>query len=107
MVSECGLSDAIGPLYIEDGSVSEQTKQRVDEEVGRIVRGAKDEVMAMLSENIKVCVCARCARRRSAAPRPLHACVTSHEAASCSLRCSAGLSGVAWLHASVVLCALI
>jgi len=62
MVGRWGMSETIGPLAVlpADGrgpllpgaaEVSARTQERVDEEVGRIVAGAYDEVVALLADN--------------------------------------------------------
>jgi len=59
MVGRWGMSDAIGPIAVEDGradgvlfpgaaAASVPTQQLVDEEVRRIVEGAEEEVIALL-----------------------------------------------------------
>jgi cell division protease FtsH len=62
MVGRWGMSDAIGPVSVmpRDGSgqflpgvaeVSPETQKLVDDEVRRIVAGARDEVVTVLTEN--------------------------------------------------------
>jgi cell division protease FtsH len=62
MVGRFGMSDEIGFLSVlpQDGQVaampgysevSERTRQRVDDEMRRIVGGAHDEAVELLSEN--------------------------------------------------------
>jgi cell division protease FtsH len=61
MVGRWGMSDALGPVALlpRDGSapfgsvpeVSPETQKLIDEEVRRIVAGAHEEVMALITEN--------------------------------------------------------
>jgi len=63
MVSQCGMSEALGPMYIPEGGggpggggggggVSEATRQAVDAEVRRVLGEARDAVRAMLRERL-------------------------------------------------------
>ncbi|GLC41713.1 hypothetical protein PLESTB_000685100 [Pleodorina starrii] len=60
MVTECGMSAAIGPVYVAGGderhggsAVSEATRQRVDAEVSGMLGEAKEAVRALLTERMQ------------------------------------------------------
>ncbi|KAE9616246.1 putative ATPase, AAA-type, core, peptidase, FtsH [Lupinus albus] len=52
MVSNCGMSDAIGPVHIKDRPSSEM-QSRIDAEVVRLLRDAYDRVKALLKKHEK------------------------------------------------------
>ncbi|KAK7255770.1 hypothetical protein RIF29_29189 [Crotalaria pallida] len=52
MVSNCGMSDAIGPVHIKDRPSSEM-QSRIDAEVVRLLREAYDRVKALLKKHEK------------------------------------------------------
>jgi ATP-dependent metalloprotease len=61
MVAECGMSDAVGPVYIRDPSsggpsaasaLSEATKQAVDAEVRSMLVEARAKVVRLLNERL-------------------------------------------------------
>ena len=55
MVTQCGLNDVVGPMYLADEKhLSEQLKQKVDGEVGLLLQQAKQDVMALLTEKAEV-----------------------------------------------------
>ncbi|GIL57193.1 hypothetical protein Vafri_12491, partial [Volvox africanus] len=60
MVTECGMSTAIGPVYVaanderQGGSgISEATRQRVDAEVAAMLGDAKESVRALLADRMQ------------------------------------------------------
>ena len=52
MVCECGMSDEVGPLYVDERSdhVSAATRKRVDDGVMELLRGAYARVQALLGK---------------------------------------------------------
>jgi ATP-dependent Zn protease len=61
MVAECGMSEAVGPVYIKDASsagpsaasaLSEATKQAVDAEVRSMLVDARARVVRLLNERL-------------------------------------------------------
>jgi ATP-dependent metalloprotease len=64
MIAQCGMSDAVGPVYIPEGGgggpgapgggggVSEATRQAVDAEVRRVLTEAREGVKRLLSERL-------------------------------------------------------
>ena len=57
MVSECGMSDAIGPMYLADSASgrfkpSADTERAVDEEVRRLLKEAYDRVRLLLKASL-------------------------------------------------------
>lgn len=51
LVMECGMSDAVGPMFVErDGRhpLSSDTAKTVDAEIGRILRESYQKVKALL-----------------------------------------------------------
>uniref|UniRef100_A0A383WAE8 AAA+ ATPase domain-containing protein n=1 Tax=Tetradesmus obliquus TaxID=3088 RepID=A0A383WAE8_TETOB len=54
MVMQCGLNDELGPLYIEDEKLlSESTKQQIDTEVRGLLINARNQVKALLTEQLE------------------------------------------------------
>jgi cell division protease FtsH len=65
MVTQCGMSDRVGPVFFRDGEEhpflgrdmsegrdhSEHTAQLIDEEVARILREADDRALRILEEH--------------------------------------------------------
>lgn len=49
MVMNCGMSDSIGPLYI-DGSSSADLQSRADVETARILKESRDRVTKLLKD---------------------------------------------------------
>ena len=47
MVTECGMSDEIGPVFVENNE-SPDMRRRIDGEVSRILREAYNRVTALL-----------------------------------------------------------
>ena len=47
MVTECGMSDEIGPVFVEN-TESPDMRRRIDGEVSRILREAYNRVTALL-----------------------------------------------------------
>ena len=60
LVMECGMSDAVGPVYVEpEGrAASPETAKRVDAEIGRILRESYAKVTSLLVRASFSCVCA-------------------------------------------------
>jgi hypothetical protein len=61
MVAECGMSEAVGPVYIKDSGssgpqgatmLSESTKQQVDAEVRSMLVEARAKVVRLLNERL-------------------------------------------------------
>ncbi|KAI8474800.1 MAG: peptidase family M41-domain-containing protein [Monoraphidium minutum] len=60
MVAECGMSDAVGPMYIKEasgpqgggGNLSEATKQAADREVRAMLVEAREKVVRLLTEKL-------------------------------------------------------
>jgi ATP-dependent metalloprotease len=57
MVSECGMSDAIGPMYLADSASgrfkpSADTERAVDEEVRRLLKESYDRVRLLLKASL-------------------------------------------------------
>lgn len=48
MVTECGMSAEIGPVFVERENESPDMRRRIDGEVSRILREAYDRVTALL-----------------------------------------------------------
>ena len=85
-VAECGMSEAIGPVYVERGGgsgapASSDLQRRVDGEVGRMLREAHARVTALLVWGFGLGFCVRvsfqwtarwgaCCARRTRASRP-------------------------------------
>ncbi len=59
MVAECGMSPAIGPVFVpagdeRHGGASEATRRAVDGEVAAMLVGAKEQVKRLLASNMQV-----------------------------------------------------
>ena len=55
MVTQCGLSDAIGPIYVTDEKLlSEDLKRRIDAEVHSMLVDARAAAKALLNDKIQV-----------------------------------------------------
>jgi ATP-dependent metalloprotease len=53
MVMQCGLNDAVGPVYVADEKqLSEQSRQQIDSEVRAMLVEARDRVRQLLTERL-------------------------------------------------------
>eukprot|EP00878_Enallax_costatus_P022593 GHUV01023984.1.p1 GENE.GHUV01023984.1~~GHUV01023984.1.p1 ORF type:complete len:120 (+),score=44.59 GHUV01023984.1:890-1249(+) len=53
MITQCGLNDELGPMYVEDEKlVSEALKQQIDSEVRGLLVNARNQVKALLTDKL-------------------------------------------------------
>lgn len=55
MVAQCGLNDAVGPVYVSDEKLlGEELKQKIDAEVREMLVEARSAAKTLLADKIKV-----------------------------------------------------
>ncbi len=54
MVMQCGLNEAVGPVYVaDDKALSEQSRQQIDAEVRSMLVEARERVRTLLTDKLQ------------------------------------------------------